>query len=235
MAFPPISPADDPHELVVAVRNWTRQVRVAQRGTWFPLLVLAGVNVAAIPVYRFAPHHVGPCRGGAGGVSVCSGYIPAALVFWPIALVLAYFLIARFYVNQARRRGVGTRVGPYVAAGVVLAGVLAAASLWRALHPLTLPSASQVNLGHPHVTLLSFATPATVIGLALLVLAWVEANRLLLAYSALFLGIVLVQASLVIHSSSRWYFLPHLIVPAAVLLLGSVSFALLRRAQNSAR
>jgi hypothetical protein len=39
-----------------------------------------------------------------------------------------------------------------------------------------------------------------------------------------------VQANQVIHSSSPWYFMPTLLVPAAVLLLGSAGFALLRQA-----
>lgn len=231
MALIPASPTDSPREVVAAVRDLTRQVRFAQRGTWFPLLVLAGVNLAAAPVYRFAPHHVGPCREGGQGHSVCSGYIPGVLVFWPVALVLAYVLIARFYVRQARRRGVGTRVRPYVITGVVLAAVLAAASLWRAVHPLPLRNVGGASIAHPGLTLLSFATPATAVALALLVLAWVEANRLLLAFSVIFLGIVLVQAGVVIHSTSRWYFLPQLLVPAAILLLGCAGFALLRPAQ----
>ena len=223
--------AGSPRELVASVRDLTRQVRVAQRGTWFPLLVLAAVNVAAAPVYRFAPHHLGSCRVGAQGISVCSGYIPAVLIFWPTALTLAYVLIARFYVNQSRRRGIGARVRPYVITGVLLAGVLAAASLWRALHPLPLPSVRQASTAHPTVTLLSFVTPATAIGLALLVLAWVEANRLLAAFSVVFLGLVVAQASVVIHSPSHWYFLPQLLVPAAILVIGAGGFAVLRPAR----
>lgn len=231
MASSPASPADSPRDLLASVRGLTREVRIAQRGTWLPLLVLAVVNVAAIPVYRFAPHHVGPCRTGEEGISVCTGYIPSVLVFWPLALVLAYALIARFYMNQAGRRGVATRVGPYIAVGVALSAALAAASLWRALHPLTVPRPSQAD-AHPHPGLLGFATPATVIGLALLMLAWVEANRALLAFSVVYLAIVLVQDSRVIHSSSPWVFLPHLLVPAAVLLFGSAGFALLRPARD---
>lgn len=232
MSSSPASPADSPHDVLASVRGLTRDVRIAQRGTWFPLLVLAVVNVAAIPIYRFAPHHVGPCRTGAQGVSVCTGYIPSVLVFWPLALVLAYALIARFSMNQAGRRGIGTRVGPYIAVGVALAAALAGASVWRVLHPLTIPPPSQANFAHPHPGLLGYASPATAIGLALLMLAWVESNRALLALSVVYLTIVLVQDSRVIHSSSPWYFLPHLLVPAAVLLVGSAGFALLRPARD---
>jgi hypothetical protein len=42
--------------------------------------------------------------------------------------------------------------------------------------------------------------------------------------------IVLVSSGRIIHSSSPWYFLPQLLVPAAMLLLGSAGFALFRPA-----
>ena len=40
--------------------------------------------------------------------------------------------------------------------------------------------------------------------------------------------IVLLQSNQVIHSHSPWGFLPTLLVPAAILLLGSAGFALIR-------
>jgi hypothetical protein len=225
MTHETVHPAEDPHELLTAVRDMTRQVRLAQRGTWFPLLVFAAINLAAIPVYRFAPRHLGPCASGPQGTTVCTGTIPAVLVYWPIALVLAYAAIAGFYVHQSRRRGVGTPVRPYVAVGIVLACLLAAASLWRAFHPRT-PSLGPVAT--PRLGVYDVATPAVAIGLALLVLAWVERNRVLLLFSLVYLVIVLASAARVIHSSSIWWFLPQLLVPAAVLLLGSAGFALFR-------
>jgi len=218
--------ADTPHELLTAVRDLTRQVRIAQRGTWFPLLVFAAITLIAIPLYRYAPHHIGPCRSDSTGMSVCATYIPAVWVYWPIALVLAYAAIAGFYVRQSRRRGVGTPIRPYVIVGVVLAVMMAAASLWLALHQ-RVPS-----FGAPltHEFAYGLATPAAVIGLALLALAWVERTWVLLAYSLVYLVIVLVQANVVIHSSSHWFFLPTLLIPAAMLLLGSAGFALMRPA-----
>jgi hypothetical protein len=229
MTHESVPPADSPHELLSAVRDLTRQVRIAQRGTWFPLLVFAAITLAVIPVYRYAPRHLGPCRSGPQGTSVCTAIIPSVLVYWPIALVLAYAAIAGFYVRQSRRRGVGSRVRPYVIVGVIIAVLLAAASLWRAFHPLT-PSSSLQSLGLPpaHEFVYGLATPAAAIGLALLVLAWVERNRALLAYSLVYLVVVLIQANRVIHSSSPWYFLPQLLIPAAMLLLGSAGFAVLR-------
>jgi hypothetical protein len=49
----------------------------------------------------------------------------------------------------------------------------------------------------------------------------------LLAFSVVF-TIVLLQASRVVHPTSRWYLLPTLLIPAVVLLLGSALFAALR-------
>ncbi|MEU4217103.1 hypothetical protein [Actinoplanes sp. NPDC026623] len=66
------------------------------------------------------------------------------------------------------------------------------------------------------------------IGLALLVLAWIERHWALLAYTLAFLAIGMVQGNRIIHSSSPWFFLPYLLVPAAVLLLGAGAFALFR-------
>jgi hypothetical protein len=58
------SPGGQPYELLAAVRDLTRRVRVAQRGTWFPLLVFATITLVAIPVYRYAPYLdlFGTCR-----------------------------------------------------------------------------------------------------------------------------------------------------------------------------
>jgi hypothetical protein len=231
MTHESVPPADSPHELLTVVRDVTRRVRIAQRSTWFPLLVFAAITLTVIPIYRYAPHHLGPCRSGPQGASVCTTVIPSVLVYWPIALVLAYVAIAGFYVHQSRRRGVGSRVRPYVVVGVVIAVLLAAASLWRAFHPV-IPSSNARSLGAPpsHDFFYGLATPAAAIGLALLVLAWVERNRALLAYSLVYLVIVVVQANRVTHSSSPWYFLPHLLIPAAVLLVGSAGFALIRPA-----
>jgi hypothetical protein len=227
MTHQSVPPADDPRELLTAVRDLTRRVRLAQRGIWFPLLVLAVITLAAIPVYRFAPHHLARCRSGPHGTSVCLAVIPGVLAYWPVALAAAYTLIAGFYVRQSRRRGVGTPVRPYVVAGLVIAIVATAGALWRASDPV-------VPL-YLHVTPATLAagaltSPVVAIGLALLVLARVERSWALLAYSAAYLAIVLADSARRIHSSSPWPFLPQLLIPAAVLLAGSAGFALFRPA-----
>ena len=220
-----VPPAHSPRELLSTVRDLTRQVRRAQRGTWFPLLVFAAITLAAIPIYRFAPHHLGPCRSGPHGTYACTAITPVALVYWPLALVLAYAAIAVFYVQQSRRRGVGTLIRPYVVAGIVIAVVLAALSVWRAFHPPA-PLGGQVLGLAPMRSFYDVATPAVAIGLALLVLARVERSRALVVYSVAYLIVVLVEGSLVIHSRSLWAFLPQLLVRATMLLVGSAAFAL---------
>ena len=136
----------DPHGMLAAVRNLTLRVRLAQRGTWFPLLVFAVITLAVIPIYRYAPHHLGPCRSSAQGTSVCTSYIPLVRIYWPIALVPAYTAIAAHYVRRSRRHGVGSRIRPYVIVGVVLAVLLAAASVWQVYHPLVPRSGSDFRV-----------------------------------------------------------------------------------------
>ncbi|MEV4416474.1 hypothetical protein [Catellatospora sp. NPDC049609] len=231
-----VSQADNPHELLATVRELTRQVRVAQRGTWFPLLVFATITLVAIPVYRYAPYLdlFGTCRSRPGH-TVCAAPNPAELGYWTVALLLAYVAIAAFYVRQSRRRGLGTPIRPYVVVGVALAVLMTAVSVWLALHPLVPVPAdpfstdpAEIEVGAAGWLVNGLASPIAVIGLALLVLAWVERHWALLAYDLAFLALVVIMGSQVIHSASPWFFLPHLLVPAAVLLLGAAVFAVFR-------
>lgn len=228
MAHESVPPADDPHELLRTVRDATRQVRAAQRGAWFPLLVFGVVTLAVIPLYRYAPRDVGPCRSGPQpGAYLCTATIPGVLVYWPVALVLGYAVIASFYACRSRRRGVGTPLRRYAVAGAAV--LLLAASLWRAIAGPPLP------IGHFQVTPLTLAeyvlaAPPAAIGLALLVLAWAERNQALLAFTLVYLVITMVDSARLVHASGPWSFLSHLLIPAAVLLLGSAGFALFQRA-----
>jgi hypothetical protein len=231
MTHESVPPAGDPHELLRAVRDLTRQVRIAQRGAWFPLLVLGAITLAVIPVYRYAPRGLGRCGPGPRlGTSICSVAIPGVLVYWPVALVLAYAAIATFYAHRSRQRGVGTPARPYVAAGVAIAAGASAAALWRAYHPRLPLTSGQIHAAPLSLIGYGLASPVAAIGLALLVLAWVERNQALLAFTLVYLAITVALSSRVIHSASPWAFLPQLLIPAAVLLLGSAGFGVLQRA-----
>jgi hypothetical protein len=214
----------------------TRQVRNAQRGTWFPLLLFALISFGAIPVAQHAGRRLGGCVANPGpdgrAGRVCGVYSQGILLYWSIALVLAYAAIASFYAYQSRRRGVGTRVRPYVLIGAV-AGVLATAvSLWSAYHP--------IGVGTPGTRLSQMTnqlrSPAAALGLALLVLAWVEGNRALAWFSLGYLIVVGIPATdfpgVDIHHLTLATPVPRQLVIASVLLLGCLGFAVARLAER---
>ena len=236
MTHESVPPHDGPAELLSTVRDLTRTVRTAQRGTWLALLILAVIPLLAIPLYRYAPHHLQSCRSGPAGAQVCATFIPVVLAYWPVALMIAYGLVAALYVHRSRQRGLGTRVRQYVVAGVILAVVAAAATTWRALHPAAPVFGLHAPGVSPHLVVYSLATPLVTIGLALLALAWAERSVALLGFSIVYVVIVLVQSAQTVHSRSAWAFLPELLVPALVLLAGAVGFALIQLvASRSAR
>jgi hypothetical protein len=214
---------DDPRQLLSGTRELTRQVRRTQRATWFPLLVLAAVTFAAIP-FRYSPHRLGTCAATAT-VRVCTAYPPALLVYWPTALVLAYVVIAAFYIRRSQARGVGTRVRPYVVAGIILALAMTGSLLWTLYHPLalTLAGPGPFSAG-PALHSYSFA-----IGLALVVLAWAERNGALLALALGYSAVVLMTATLAGLGVAGLGFPVQLVIPGSVLLLGGIGFLLAQR------
>lgn len=226
MTDTPVSPQDGPHELLSATRRLTRQVRRAQRGTWFPLLLFAVLTLASIPIIRYNRRPI-DCRALHPDVKVCIAFSPASYVYWPLALVLAYAAIAAFYVHRAHSRGVGTRVRPYVITGVIIAVVATGISLWLVTHPGAVgypPATPSAAMGF---LLYRLVSPQGAIGLALLVLARVERNRALLVFGLVYL--VIVGFGWIVVRPSPWLLL---VITAAVLLLGSIGFALAeRRAQ----
>src|SRR6185369_3789402 len=124
-------------------------------------------------------------------------------------------------------------IRPYVIVGIALAVLMAAVSIWLTFHPLLPVPADpfatdvvEIKAGLAAQLIYGLASPLAVIGLALLVLAWVERHWALLAYTLVYLALGMVQGNRVIHSSSPWFFLPYLLVPAGVLLLGAGVFAL---------
>lgn len=231
-------PAGDPRHLLASARRLTGQVRQAQRATWFPLALLGLVVAGAAPFYRVSaglPVACGQPTATAGGTSrQCVASLSwAAFTYWTIALVLAYAVIGGFYAVRGRRRGVGTRIVPYAVAGVLVGIVLTSTAVWPvARHLSDLQSFSPVAL------LVHGLNPLLGIGVALLVLAWVERLWALLgfavAYSAFGLSVNLYSVSkLVRHLGwtvpGPWALIPGLLLAALLLVIAAAGFAVAER------
>jgi hypothetical protein len=221
---------DDPRLLLSNTLELAQRVRKAQRATWFPLLVFAVVTFASIPVYRYGGHHdFGTCVVTGPGRRACTIYPTAAFAYWPFALLLAYVVIAAFYIRRSRARGIETRVRPYAIAGVIIAVALTGALLWELSNPSASGPVGLHGLGW------RLATPTCAIGLALLVLARAERSRALLLMTIAYLAIVLVPINFgwVMDPLSPWYAVPRLVIDGSVLLLGGIGFALAQRPLRS--
>ena len=224
-------PGDDPRRLLSNALELAQRVRKAQRASWFPLLVFAAVTFASIPVYRYGGHaDFGTCVVTGPGRRACAIYPTGAFVYWPFALVLAYVVIAAFYIRRSRARGIETRVRPYAIAGVIIAAALTTALLWELSNPSGSGPVGLHGLGW------RVASPTCAIGLALLVLAWAERSRTLLLMTLVYLAVVLVPINFgwVMHPLSPWYAMPRLVIDGSVLLLGGIGFALAQRPLRSA-
>src|SRR6516225_266258 len=202
-------------------RELTRQARSTLHATWFPFFVLAAVTFVAIP-FRYSPHRLGTCA-ATGTVRVCTAYPPALLVYWPTALVLAYVVIAAFYIRRSQARGVGTRVRPYVVAGIILALAMTGSLVWTLYHPLAL------TLAGPGLFPALGSYPVA-IGLALVVLSGAERSEALLALALGYLAVVLVTAAAGPAGGHGGLGFPvQLVIPGSVLLLGGIGFLLAQR------
>ena len=202
---------NDPRQLLSDTLELTRQVRRTQRATWFPLLALAAVTCAATETAR-----------------ACTAYPTALLVYWPTALLLAYAVIAAFYIRRSQARGVGTRVRPYAVAGTILALAMTGSLLWTLYHPLAF------TLGGPGLFPALNSYPLA-IGLALVVLAGAERNETLLALALGYLAVVLMTATVGSISDHGGLGFPvQLVIPGSVLLLGGIGFLLAQRPWRAA-
>jgi len=162
-----------PQQLLATTQEYARQARLAQRQTWFPLLVL-GLVVASWPLFGplrlFGPSRrpIGDCgpvvRTAAGVFRYCTVAGSGSFFwYWMVSLSLADIVITWFYLWRARRRGVGTTVSRY--AWAWLGGlVLISASVWVVHSHLTSVTslAADNTLG---IRLAAF-TPLLAIGLA---------------------------------------------------------------------
>jgi hypothetical protein len=222
---------DAARQALSTTHELTRRVRRAQRGTWFPLVLLGLVVVASAPFYRLGRYAVtcDPALGARGGVEIIYRGACVQVVGWPVgvywifAFVLAYVAIAAFYVFRARRRGVGVRVLPYVGSGIAAGLVFGIASAWsQQLGVVGYFPTGPVAVG---------LVPLISIGLALFVLARVERNWPLLVFATGYLVVALLvcgiwMRGLGLDLGPMWSFLPGLVVAGGVLLLGGVGFAL---------
>ncbi|MEV6814262.1 hypothetical protein [Micromonospora sp. NPDC051296] len=216
----------DPRRLLADARVLARRVRLDQRVTWLPLLVLAVVTFGAITAYRYG-HVVSDCHAVNDG-QVCKVWFQTVTFYWLAALVLAYVVIAGGYLRVARARGVDARVLPYAVTGVALVGLgFAFAAVWVRLNPLAYPEEPSA-FAHFLFRLLD---PPGAIGLALLLLAWLERHVALLLFAIGYLTVVLVPINFGwgAHWGPSTWFVPQLVINGGALLLGSVGFALAQR------
>ena len=237
MSADPMPDERDPRAQLSLSRDLARRVRREQRATWFPLLVFAVITFLAIPVNRTG-HPAGlVCRAVQGPplARVCLAHNSATYIYWPIALVLAYVVVAAFDIRRSRARGIGSRVRPYVVIGIAIAVAVTAASIWAQRSPLVgYYDVLGWHLQGPDIYRL--VAPACAIGFGLLVLAAVERSIALLAVTIGYLIIVIGGFTFgwAIEFPSRWRFAPHLVIAGSVLLLASIGFAIAQgRAQRA--
>jgi len=225
-----IPAGSDPRRLLSDVRALARRVRLDQRMTWAALLVLAAVTFAGIPFDWFGMKvHCLPDGG-------CEFARRGMLYYWPAALPLAYAIIAFCYLRAARARGVGTRVMPYAITGaattVVFPAAWVAVAVYLSDHPVP-----DHPLPYWWFVLDRLVMPWGMIGVALLVLAWLERNVALLLFTVGYLALVLLVLPMDAgfgppHWGIRLSMAVPQLVSGLVLLLGAAGFAAARRRQR---
>ncbi|SNT66245.1 hypothetical protein SAMN05421812_13526 [Asanoa hainanensis] len=226
--------AGDPRRLLADVRGLARKVRLTQRVTWLPLLTLALVTFGAIPANMLGEPVTRDCYSVEGG-EICKIWEPAADLYWLVALVVAYVVIARVYLRVARERGVDARVLPYVLTGVGFSVLMFAligvgAGVW-----FVRDAADLLNPSTSIEVLFRLLTPVGGIGLALLVLAWLERNVALLLFTLGYLAVILVPIDFGwgVHWGGHLQGVTSLVIVGGVLLLGSGGFALAQRLRRT--
>ncbi|MFE0463256.1 hypothetical protein ACFW1A_28790 [Kitasatospora sp. NPDC058965] len=242
--------AGSPREVLADLGELTRRVRSAQRGTWFPLLLFGVLTLGGILVDRltFTLRTVTDCPAGPGGApgpaSCPVAAVQGAPLYWTVGIALAYAATAWFYLRRARLRGVGSPVRPYLLAGVAMLALVAATTAWATRHGLPAPGGpvdfwgARLDPADGFTRFLERLTGSTAsIGLPLLVLARVERNRALLVFALVYLLVELLPVSTGwagLSGLSPWSGMPRLVLPAALLLLGALAFALAERSRSVA-
>ncbi len=208
----------------------TRRVRLDQRLTWVTLLVLAVVTylgiVSDVLLMSVDCTTADVCRFSRQGV----------LFYWPPVFLLTYAGIAYAYVRVARARGVGTRVMPYAIAGAVTTLLFTAAWVAVRIYWAGRPLPENPQPTSPWLLLLDrLIGPWGMIGIALLVLARIERNLALFAFTVGYLAVVLVPINfgwVGNGSNVRTAWVPDQVISGTVLLLGAIGFALAQRRQR---
>jgi hypothetical protein len=222
----------DARRLLADARDLARRVRLAQRVTWLPLLALALVTFGAIPVYRYGHTVVSNCH-PVGDGQVCDVWFQTASIYWWAALVLGYVMVAGGYLRVARARGLGTRVTPYAIVGIALV------ALFTVMHLVVGNYLPPPDPSHPRpwlvLALFRLTDYSGSIGLALLVLAWLERHPALLLFTLGYLAVVVVPINFGwgLHWGDQWGSAPMLVISGSVLLLGSAGFTLTQRLRRS--
>ena len=220
----------DPRRMLSDVRSLTRRVRLDRRMTWVVLLVLAVVTLAGIPFDWFGMwvrcHADGGCEFARRGV----------LYYWPPALLLAYAAIAVVHVRHARARGLGAQVLPYAITGAVTTVLFTAAWVVAAAYFRDNPAPFD-PLPFWWIALDRLIAPWVMVGVALLVLAWLERNLALLLFTVAYLALVVLVLPMGDGFGSGAFGIraamaaPQLIV-GVVLLLGALAFRAAQRRQR---
>jgi hypothetical protein len=223
-----IPAGDDPRRLLADSRRLAHGVRLDRRVTWLPLLVLALVTLAAIPVYRLG--HVLTCVPEGDG-QLCRLSQQTPVIYWPLAFALAYAAIAYWYLRVARARGLSPRLLPYVLTGVAMVAVFLVMQ-WVGHHyiranPPTHPYPAWImRLDH-------LVAPSGLIGVALLVLVWLERHFALLLFTIGYLAVVIAPSGYGWgdrhFGAGYWFVGIPLLVNGGVLLLGALGFAQAQR------
>jgi hypothetical protein len=236
MTTDPQAASDEPRSVLAATRELTRQVRREQQSGWLPLLVFAVITFVAIPFDRYSGDHIaGHCFASRDGARAC--YSPGPVWYWVVAISLAYIAITAFYLHRSRRHGVGSPIRPYVIAGVILLALVTAWSLWTLADPSIVTRDLHVGSSPQADVFARIASPAGAIGLALILLAWIERSALLACITGAYLLAVLTAVGRhTIHSSPQapprvdpWGFLLHVLILSVILLIGSLAVALTQR------
>ena len=216
----------DPRRLLSDVRALAHRVRLDQRLTWAALLVLGAVTLVAIPFDWFGMKvHCRP--------DSCEFARRGMLYYWPPASLLAYAAIAFWYLRAARARGLGARVLPYAITGAATTVVFPAAwlamSMYLSSHPVP-----EGPLPYWLLVLDRLVMPWGMIGVALLVLAWLERNVALLLFTLGYLAMVLLVLPMNFgfgppHFPIRMGMAVPQLISGTMLVLGAAGFAIARR------